>query len=154
MKKSKRNDSLQFFTINVWDDSQGHYQTEDSEQLKELFCVHKAELNVEFVAFGYCGGQSTNEFNKQSDKFPQSTWGYQTQQTCTTLSSGVSSNTNSCEQGWETPSYPLPTNFLCCSPAAQQDVWIHGLVQHHTLLLTEPLLCSWADRTALSEINS
>lgn len=34
------------FHHNVLNDSQGHYQTEGSEQLKELFCVPKAELNV------------------------------------------------------------------------------------------------------------
>lgn len=34
------------FHHNVLNDSQGHYQTEGSEQLKELFCVPKAKLNV------------------------------------------------------------------------------------------------------------
>jgi len=57
--------------MNVLDDSHGHYQTEDSELLKKLLCVHKAKLNVGFVAFGYCGGQSINEFNKPSEGFPE-----------------------------------------------------------------------------------
>lgn len=64
---------------------------------ERLFRVHNAELNVEFVALGYCGGQSINEFNKRSDSFPESIWGYQTQQACATLSSGTSSNASCCK---------------------------------------------------------
>lgn len=37
--------------------------------------------------------------------------------------------------------YTFPTNLLCCPPAAQAAVWIHGLAEHRTLMLTEPLLC-------------